>query len=558
MRWVLDTPRLVSTGLNMYRLPGRVPLSRMRLDKRAAMLAEYGHYADDEPMAGVRVHKAPLASLHPSQEPMRPETPIEDLLRCTETPSPSARKRKMSWVLSSSDVDLAPAAPARAPTPEPTVYCHDCRSQCTRGELTDHKRATQTAHQRMMAIQEAPGDHMKCILLDRLTESREHSSQCTKWALGLFTAAGTKRRDALINRILAPGGQHGVTADVLYQSLTFMVDWALSSGNRNVGDTVYARPQPGQMPCHACLPNLSAPCKTCKRVYDNHSETCRDCPAPQFVRWEPTSPETTPEFNKMLEAIEAAEGKGPTYDRRDVIKTKTLGDQTASAAWMCSIKHFPDPFSASFKAVLGPVGQLGVPGRYQWTNSQISISLVLQAIDSVLMLLSIPEYLLINAQALPLVCMICLSLQSMGEDDGEHMVPMNRVIKVLRQSVTKDANRLRTRLWSDVFGFVLPGHTLNMATDATQWMSPVVRKCKIDDINSFERMKQFGREEAKIGDALFKRQILIPTLDAKGQPVSSPCMSTSSRRFTLTIDTGAFVRLFMSYGQRRQWIESLT
>lgn len=135
---------------------------------------------------------------------------------------------------------------------------------------------------------------------------------------------------------------------------------------------------------------------------------------------------------------------------------------------------------------------LGISGRRDWTPEQISVHIVLQAIDMLLMLLSVPEFVDIDRAGLPLVAFVCLGAQLEGDDDyycpfhkdsadpKRGSVPMffNHCLAPIRCTWKREIRKAYIDVFGKVFACILPGQTIvgkDMpfpATDATQWMNP--------------------------------------------------------------------------------------
>lgn len=406
------------------------------------------------------------------------------------------------------------------PSPEPPeeFECDMCSSVCKDdAELQTHVDAHLPQWERIVAV-------MGRNLYPEFTPKR---SLALGDAHSLFygTAVSETKRQALIKNLSGPTGINGITHDVLYQTLVWVIDWSMNSGLSVTTDVYIPEDiEKTRKECVRCAQDVHWRCKKCKLQFPGCT-----CSKPKDwkthkICWTPVvgwicrkcgkcdyECECEGRFCKLCDSGKKHCGcKGPSrnyevdkghndlywehvkelntkiplvedkHTDRDTRLQLMMGNQRKAMDIYCAIRHYPDYKHPAHVASMGEANILGIKGRYQWAGSQVTITALLQTLDMVLMVLACKDRVQINAFALPYVVMMCLWLQARGCDDSEHVDLLARIKAIMPINMDKkELKDIQRSLWILIFAAVLPGHTdpYNEGsgiqdTSSRRWMNP--------------------------------------------------------------------------------------
>lgn len=419
------------------------------------------------------------------------------------------------------DEDSPMCVPSIPMTPEfrsPELKCTRCQAACVDKDIHDqHWRETETPFQRISAIFE---DDMEPAPKVRLVETKARPSEISAIALSLFETSGNERRKALWHRLSQETGQNGITHDALYQVFCFMIDWAIQDPS-NV--------------CHRF-----------SKGWHDCVQACGRCSKTQKVEWKRPTPRETKAEDAFLAQIGAVDGVQYSTVAEQERCFERAGARESFAAVACSTLHYP--CMDTFKEIRGKANYLGIKGRQQWAPQQIAIVTVMHTIDTVLMLLSIPEFLHCNLKALPILAMVCLALHDKitNDDDLPHFT-YSKLSDVLGVDLNhQEMLCIETVVLVNIFDFVLPGQTVNRCTRLNRWLPyklPV--DCGTDTV-------EFTLWEERAGSLCFHLYDYVPSLDAQGEPVRRLC--SPSGGCYVCLFPCAYPKLFECYDSRREWL----
>ncbi len=155
--------------------------------------------------------------------------------------------------------------------PDAILQCSTCLKVCaTLEEKQNHEEASTRRGDRLKPIH----DSSKAVFHLREKELNIKADWRSAEALDLFFPSGALKRVLLSSALSEAKGLNGITHDMVYQVICFMVDWSLYSekGFISRGDYL-ADPSPFRARCMECLHNMTWKCKTC----GFGAELCR-CP----------------------------------------------------------------------------------------------------------------------------------------------------------------------------------------------------------------------------------------------------------------------------------------
>lgn len=475
---------------------------------------------------------------------------IEELLHCDEEPDAA--------------VDL-------------TKQCSTCLKKCDTQEEKDRHEDTSDRGGRRVDLGDGQGDFDVFIPAPDVSAGWQYPE-----ALDLFLKEGSLKRVLLKGKLEDGRGLNGITHDILYQTLCFMVDWALVSGEGMIDTSGQygIDPTEKRKKCELCAADSKWVCEKCKRGAElckcKRPKECTDCEEKKLKKCK-----CIPKTNKVLfspvvswacvkcdrcdfacECGDPIKCKAETrhhdqyfewvkwrahmektvFSSKEDVKVALLGRQQAWLSIGCALKHHQDTRHKSMQWMFGIANHLGVQGRWQWTEFQVSVSALLQAIDMLLMILALPTSKLnITPGMLPYVGMMCLMLQVQSEDECH----IDRILSRMEWAMPREMKRstftkIHRTIWTQVFQFVLPGQTIGVDTSSMRWMKP----------NS-----SFQDQEDCVAGSIFQLSDHVPRLDNKTleeRKVACPFYIRTPR--TMIIRPNAYVRLFQSYIDRQKWI----
>lgn len=469
--------------------------------------------------------------------------------------------------------------------PDVSLQCSTCQRECATVEEKDRHEDTSARREdriKFMLDQPCVFDvNMSYPELAHFPEDKDLPIQPLDWAapkaLALFFAEGSLDRVLLSSSLSEAKGLNGITHDMLYQTICFMADWALCSDKGFVHRMDYMQdPEPWRAKCTDCMLDAAWKCKTCK----NGSETCR-CNAKKKIKHETNKVMFTPPIDWACKTCQKGEhacncklpikvrpekrhvnayyvwvaekdAKCPkdykekmafAMNIKDRVRKELLGRQKTQLAYYCAVHHFPDIRHPSMSWMVGEKDQLGIKGRWQWSEEQVSISSVLQAIDMLLMILALPQRSLeISPGALPYVAMMCLMLQIHKDADNHLKKVLAKIDAAMPYEFGRsDYVKMYRTIYIHIFQFVLPGSTILGDTSAMWWMRPA---------------SNFQVEEDRSSRILFQVLDYVPHIDNKTLEETKPACPLFIRApKTVVMRPSAYNRLFESYCDRQKWIE---
>ncbi len=185
---------------------------------------------------------------------------------------------------------------------------------------------------------------------------------------------------------------------------------------------------------------------------------------------------------------------------------------------------------------------MGIRGRWQWTDEQVSISKLLQAIDMLLMVLSLaPSRLEVTPSVLPYIGMMWLMLQINADEEQHLRKVLTRIDASMPYEFDKaDYKNLYRTLYISIFQFVIPGYTIFGDTSSLTWMRKGVN---------------FQKEEDRVSRMLFQMSDYVPRINNKTLDEAKPACPLFTRApKTLILKPSVYNRLFESYKDRQIWM----
>ena len=386
----------------------------------------------------------------------------------------------------------------------------------------------------------------------------------------------------------------GINHDVLYQTLTWMIDFALHSGPGVVDRRNYNRDtDSARRNCSLCEADAKWVCLQCKKTASScvckkkktefHTEkimwspavtwVCARCGLGNFAcdcqkpikDYDGVTREHNAAYWKRIDILnaQASEGDEKLYTTRQERREMILGDQRQILAYFCALNHYPDTKHFVHRTMLGVYNHMDIPGRWQWTKNQFSVSIVIQAMDMLLMVLACSDKIHLNAAALPVVAMMCLALQVESDDDCLMEKPRT-YIRDHAFPIAVSTKDIVNTLWAKVFQFILPGQTLprigrrkrdtkrvraypTESTGAHRWMRQLNDNTKVGVNQGLQFLQE---EEDKVARFLFHFQDTIPRLHpVSGLQIKQDDITEKSGN-VLVLRPEAYRVLFNSYDGR--------
>lgn len=392
--------------------------------------------------------------------------------------------------------------------------------------------------------------------------------------LNLFLKEGSLKRVLLKDKLTDGRALNGITHDVLYQTLCFMVDWALVSGTEMIDKSKYNYdPTPYRAKCVTCIADATWKCSKCNKGSELCKCKCKcgkECKSPKKpvthkVRFSPVVAWACVKCDRADYACECPEPyvtnaktyhhehyfswvqwrshmEKTTFSSKETVKAALLGNQKAWLAIACSLHHFQDTRDKSMRWMIGTENHLGVKGRWQWTPFQVSISILLQAIDMILMILAMPSSKIqLTPGVMPYLALTCLMIQIKADHDCHLGSLTSRIEAAMPKEMDRSVYKtIYRRVWGRAFQFVIPGHTIKVDTSSMRWMKPE---------------SSFQDQEDCVANSLFQLSDHVPRLDNKSvEPTKVACPFYIRTPRTMIIRPSAYRRFFDSYIDRQNWI----